>query len=525
MASWVPWARSAQWASWVRQAPQPSRRGRTSRRRRPVHPGGGPERQLCTRGGDDRRHRGGVRLRRADVRGTHPALPRADRRLRGCRHPAELDHDDQPERAAYRGGARPERRRRGPRSPLHGIPVLLKDNVDTFDMPTSNGSVILKDSIPYRDGFIADALRRKGALILGKASMGEFAGGSYNTIDGQVTNPYHLKRNTGGSSAGSGAAMAANLAVLAIGTDTSTSVRGPAAFSGIVGLRPTTGLISRAGIAPKNLHFDTAGPMARTVTDTALMFNAVAARGRGRPAQCRGLQELSAAVAEEGGAGAARLHHVPQEGCAQGRSARRRARLLRRGPGDRRARGGGAGHHAGAGAKIVDINLDPAFLDFYVSNGGPNIRTIADYRFKADWEQYLATLGPDVPKTVAGVHPHLRDRGQPVATAGREQRPRPAEALADHLDRHARVQEPGRERPSGGDPAEARDVRAVPPRRDGLPVLDQLRVADQQPGVTASPTRRSCRPRARSRRFSPATARSASPGSSCRWASARRDCR
>jgi amidase len=169
-----------------------------------------------------------------------------------------------------------ERRKWGPRSALHCIPVLLKDNVDTFDMPTSNGSVILRDSVAPDDAFIADALRKRGALILGKAAMGEFAGGSYNTIDGQVTNPYHLKRQTGGSSAGSGAALAANLAVLAIGTDTSTSVRGPAAYTGIVGLRPTTGLISRDGIAPKNLTFDSAGPMARTVTDAALMLNAVA---------------------------------------------------------------------------------------------------------------------------------------------------------------------------------------------------------------------------------------------------------
>ncbi len=105
--------------------------------------------------------------------------------------------------------------------------------------------------------------------------MGEFAGGSYNSVRGQTLNPYNVKRATGGSSSGSGAAISANFAVLAIGTDTSTSVRGPAAYTGIVGLRPTTGLISRAGIAPKNLNFDSAGPMARTVTDVALMMNVI----------------------------------------------------------------------------------------------------------------------------------------------------------------------------------------------------------------------------------------------------------
>jgi len=169
-----------------------------------------------------------------------------------------------------------ERRLKGPRSPLHGIPILLKDNIDTFDLPTSNGSVILQNAIPPDDAFITKALRDAGAIILGKAAMGEFAGGSYNTIDGQTLNPYSFKRNTGGSSSGSGAAVAANLTVLAIGTDTSTSVRGPASFNGVVGLRPTTGLISRDGIAPKNLTFDTAGPIARTVTDMAHLLNVIA---------------------------------------------------------------------------------------------------------------------------------------------------------------------------------------------------------------------------------------------------------
>ena len=290
-----------------------------------------------------------------------------------------------------------ERRKWGPRSALHCIPVLLKDNVDTFDMPTSNGSVILRDSVAPDDAFIADALRKRGALILGKAAMGEFAGGSYNTIDGQVTNPYHLKRQTGGSSAGSGAALAANLAVLAIGTDTSTSVRGPAAYTGIVGLRPTTGLISRGGIAPKNLTFDSAGPMARTVTDAALMLNAVAGADRADP--------LSVEINE---------HYRPAHGHKRGLDF---TKYLKKGSlkgvrlgAVRDFFGGDPEIDALAekalatlrarGAEVVDVTVDPAFLDFYVRNGGANIRTIADYRFKADWEAYLATLGPQVPKTV-----------------------------------------------------------------------------------------------------------------------------
>jgi amidase len=294
-----------------------------------------------------------------------------------------------------------ERQRRGPRSPLHGIPVLLKDNVDTFDMPTSNGSVILKNSIPSNDAFIADALRRKGALILGKASMGEFAGGSYNTIDGQVTNPYHLKRNTGGSSAGPGAALAANLAVLAIGTDTSTSVRGPASYNGIVGLRPTTGLISRDGIAPKNLTFDSAGPMARTVTDTALMLNAVTGMDPADPLSVETYKNFPQPQRKKAAQGRLDYTEYLKKGSLKGVRLGAVRDFFGGDPEIDALAQKALDTMRGRGAKIVDINIDPAFLDFYVSKGGPNIRTIADYRFKADWEKYLATLGPNVPKTVA----------------------------------------------------------------------------------------------------------------------------
>ena len=171
-----------------------------------------------------------------------------------------------------------ERADTGPRGPLHGIPVLLKDNIDIANIPTTNGSAVMKEAIPAEDSSIAKALRAAGAVILGKTAMGEFAGGSYNSVRGQTLNPYNVKRSTGGSSSGSAAAISANFGVLAIGTDTSTSVRGPSSYTGIVGMRPTTGLISRAGIAPKNLNFDSAGPMARNVTDLALMMNVLAFR-------------------------------------------------------------------------------------------------------------------------------------------------------------------------------------------------------------------------------------------------------
>ncbi len=296
-----------------------------------------------------------------------------------------------------------DRTPRGKRGDLHCIPVLLKDNVDTFDMPTSNGSVILKDALAPDDAFIASALARRGALLLGKASMGEFAGGSYNTIDGQVSNPYNLKRNTGGSSAGSGAAIASNLAVLAIGTDTSTSVRGPAAYNGIVGLRPTTGLISRDGIAPKNLTFDTAGPMARTVTDVAKMLSVVAAPDEGGdPTNAQVWRDLPAKLRRRVSPSTGTIDYTRFLDGQSLKGVRLGAvrdffggdpeidALAEKALAVMRARG----------ATVVDINLDPEFLRFYVVNGGPNIRTIAHFRFKADFEKYLATLPPSIPKTV-----------------------------------------------------------------------------------------------------------------------------
>jgi amidase len=287
-----------------------------------------------------------------------------------------------------------ERRARGPRGRLHGIPVLLKDNVDTVDMPTSNGSWVLRKAMAPDDAFITKALRDAGAVILGKAAMGEFAGGSYNSVRGQTINPYHLKRNTGGSSSGSGAAIAANLAVLAVGTDTSTSVRGPAAYNGLVGLRPTTGLISRDGIAPKNLNFDTAGPMARTVTDLAQMLSVIGAPDGGA-------DPLNATVwGEIGSQGIDYSTFLDEEGL-------RGARL-----GVVRDFFGGDPEIdalaeaalrtlEGLGAQLVEVTLPQKILDTYLGRGGQTIRRISDHRFRADWEAYLRTLGGDVPRTVA----------------------------------------------------------------------------------------------------------------------------
>lgn len=164
----------------------------------------------------------------------------------------------------------------GPVGPLHGIPIILKDNINTDDMPTTGGSVLFEDTIPPDDAYLTEQLRDAGGIILAKANMGEFARGSLSSLGGQTYNPYDLDRGPGGSSAGVGAGIAANLATIGVGTDTGGSVRIPAGFNSLVGLRPTTGLISRDGIMPLSETLDTAGPMTRTVTDTAVMLDVMA---------------------------------------------------------------------------------------------------------------------------------------------------------------------------------------------------------------------------------------------------------
>ena len=172
-----------------------------------------------------------------------------------------------------------------PRGPMHGIPVLLKDNIDTGDkMPTTAGARPMKDSYPLRDSPIAAQLRSAGAVILGKANLSEWANfhsssssSGWSGLGGQTKNPYDLKRNPCGSSSGSGAAVAANLCVMAIGTETSGSIICPANNNGVVGIKPTVGLISRTGVIPISFTYDTGGPMTRTVKDAAIALGTMTA--------------------------------------------------------------------------------------------------------------------------------------------------------------------------------------------------------------------------------------------------------
>jgi amidase len=177
-----------------------------------------------------------------------------------------------------------ERREKSPRGPLHGIPVLVKDNIDTADrMATTAGSLALVGAKPPADAFVVRRLREAGAVLLGKTNLSEWANIRSNTSTsgwsgrgGLTRNPYALDRNPCGSSSGSGVAAAANLCAVAVGTETDGSVVSPSSANGIVGIKPTVGLISRSGIIPISQSQDTAGPMARTVRDAAILLGALA---------------------------------------------------------------------------------------------------------------------------------------------------------------------------------------------------------------------------------------------------------
>ncbi|MEX2466336.1 MAG: amidase family protein, partial [Gemmatimonadota bacterium] len=288
-----------------------------------------------------------------------------------------------------------ERRERGPRSPLHGIPVVLKDNIDTYDMPTTGGSLLLAGSVPPDDAFIVDRLRDAGAIILAKLNMSEFASGpTMSSLAGYIRNPHALDRTPSGSSGGAGASIAAWYAELGIGTDTGGSVRGPSTSNGIVGLKPTQGLVSRDGIIPLSLTFDIAGPMARHVYDVAAMLTVIAgsdpADGATAPADERRADDYTEFL-DAGALAGARI------GIARdflGYDAEvdwivESAILTLR----------------DAGATVVDVRYPQWLLDVK----GDWYTTIRWPDFRAQIPDYLATLGPEYPKTLAEMVERARE--------------------------------------------------------------------------------------------------------------------
>jgi amidase len=199
-----------------------------------------------------------------------------------------------------------ERKEKGPRGPLHGIPILIKDNIDTGDkMMTSAGSLALATSAP-KDAELVTRLRAAGAIILGKTNLSEWANfrSSHSTSGwsgrgGQTRNPYALDRNPSGSSSGTGAAVAASLCAAGVGTETDGSIVSPSSVNGLVGIKPTVGLIPGAGIVPISHRQDTAGPMARTVTDAAILLGALTGAGYGQALDPDGLRGARIGVARQ----------------------------------------------------------------------------------------------------------------------------------------------------------------------------------------------------------------------------------
>ena len=213
-----------------------------------------------------------------------------------------------------------ERREGKVRGPLHGIPVLIKDNIDTFDrMSTTAGSLALEGSVALQDAFLVEQLRSAGVLILGKTNLSEWANfrgknstSGWSSRGGLTRNPYALDRTACGSSSGSAAAVAANLCAAAVGTETDGSIICPAQTNGVVGIKPTVGLISRTGVIPIAHSQDTAGPIARTVADAAALLGAMT-----------GVDETDAATLIRSSKRVRGLHSIPRPGRAQ-RSAHRR---------------------------------------------------------------------------------------------------------------------------------------------------------------------------------------------------------
>ena len=291
-----------------------------------------------------------------------------------------------PEALAIADALDAERRTKGARGPLHGIPILLKDNIATHDLMTTTGSLALAGSVPARDAWVVRRLRDAGAVLLGKANLSEWANfrstrssSGWSARGGQCRNPYALDRSPSGSSSGSAVAAAANLCAAAVGTETDGSIVSPAGHCALVGIKPTVGLLSRSGIVPIAHSQDTAGPLARTVADAATLLGAMAGGGRADPgdpataaARGHGLDDYTPFLRADGLKGA-RLgvarQHLFEPSAGSPRIEEAIAEMRRQ------------------GAVIVD----PADIVTAGELERPELEVLL-YEFKADLDAYLADL-------------------------------------------------------------------------------------------------------------------------------------
>ena len=303
-----------------------------------------------------------------------------------------------------------ERKAGKTRGPLHGIPILVKDNIGTADrMTTTAGSLALEGSIPSSDAFAAKKLREAGAILLGKANLSEWANirsthssSGWSGRGGQCRNPYALDRNPSGSSSGSGAAAASNYCAAAIGSETDGSVVSPSNNCGLVGLKPTVGLVSRAGVIPISHTQDTLGPMCRSVTDVAILLSAMT-----------GVDPADAATKASAGRAGTDYTKFLDAGALKGaRIGVPRKGLYGQSPSADRVAEAALAEMKKLGATIVD----PAEIETVEEFAGPSELDVLLYEFKAGLNAYLAALPNARVKTLADViafNEKNRDREMP----------------------------------------------------------------------------------------------------------------
>lgn len=332
-----------------------------------------------------------------------------------------------------------ERKARGPRGLLHGIPVLIKDNIDTADrMSTTAGSLALVGAKPSRDSFVAHKLREAGAIILGKTNCSEWANirSSHSTSGwsgrgGLTRNPYALDRNPCGSSSGSGAGISANLAVLAVGTETDGSIVCPSSLNGVVGIKPTVGLVSRSGIIPISHTQDTAGPMCRTVRDAALLLGALAS-----------VDPNDAVTAASAGKSPADYTQFLDPKSARGM----RIGVVRKFFGFHERVDPLIEGSLDVLRKLGTTLVDPAEIETFPHLFDHELDILL-YELKADLNAYLARLGPDAPvhtlREVIAFNEHNHDReltyfGQDLFLKAEEKGPLTSKDYTDKLAEHLR---------------------------------------------------------------------------------------
>jgi len=290
------------------------------------------------------------------------------------------------------------------RGPLHGVPIVLKDNIDTFDLPTTGGSQLLEGSIPPDDAFITKKLRDAGAVIVAKVNLSEWAGSGgsasgappditkagrvpngFSSAGGQTRNPHDLERGPSGSSGGTGAAIAATFAQFGLGTDTGGSVRGPSSANGLAGLKPTRGLLSRDGIIPLGLSYDTAGPIARSVYDVAASLGTMT-----------GIDAADAATAKSGGHYFSDYTQFLKIGSLKGARIGVARDFFGQDPETDRIMEEAIATLKKLGAEIID----PVSYPEYLRKGRQDIyNLIVRAEFKADLTTYLKTTKAGFPKS------------------------------------------------------------------------------------------------------------------------------